>query len=120
MNQHQLHQDLSNLSPDELTAFSDRLGIPYSSLGGKSVSDKAGSLMSKMERNGRLPELIYLLLQARPELQAAYQAYPRAAPVPKAAGLDWLDRLAAGEGEAIEEPPTMKWDSKKHPRDSEQ
>jgi hypothetical protein len=117
MNQHQLHQDLSNLSPDELAAVCGRLGIHYNSLGGKSVSDKAGSLISKMERNGRLPELIALLIQAKPAPQPAGQT---AVATPREAQPDWLDRLAGGEGEAIEEPPTMKWDSKKHPRDSKQ
>lgn len=120
MNRQQLHQDLiTHLTPAELTAFSGRLGINYHTLGGKTSSDKAASLLSKMERNGRLPELVYWFIQAKPELEPAYHAYLQAETGPRDAHLGWLDSLAAGEGPSIEEPPTMRWDSEKYPRDDE-
>ncbi|MCP4360677.1 MAG: hypothetical protein GY796_21930 [Chloroflexi bacterium] len=117
MNRHQLRDDLvANFSKDELAQLSSRLGINFASLGGKSLSDKAGSLIGKVERSGRLPDLMLLLVQERPQLKPRYQKYLQPENSPRDNRLDWLDRMAAGEGQAIEEPPTMRWDSSQHPR----
>lgn len=118
MDRQQLSQDLAtHLSAAELAALAGKLGVEATSLGGKSQADKAKSLIGKAERNGRLPELVYWLVQAKPQLQPTYQSYLAAQSGPKDARLAWLDSLAAGEGPAIEEPPTMRWDSGVHPRD---
>ncbi len=120
MNRHQLLNDLTTtFTAVELAAFSARLGVNYPSLGGKTTADKAGSLIGKMERNGRLSELVYLLVQERPQLQKKYESLLKSESAPKDAHLEWLDGLAAGKGPAIEEPPTMRWDSTKHPREDD-
>lgn len=115
MDRYQLHADLvKNFSANELSRFAARLGVNYEQLGGKSLADKARSLIGKMERHGRLPQLIYRLIQEKPHLQPAYDSYLRAEEGPRDAYLEWLDGIAAGQGPAIEEPPTMRWDSEKH------
>ncbi len=117
MNQQQIHQDLTtHFSPDELVLLAGRVGVNFNSLGGKTPADKAGSLISKVERNGRLRELVYWMVQAKPALKVSYQAQLQRESAPKDSRLEWLDGLAAGEGPAIEEPPTMRWDSDEHPR----
>lgn len=117
MNLQQLHQDLvKHFSTYELASLCDSLAIDYESLGGKTLSDKAAILLNRVNRNGRWPELLRLIIQKRPQLQATYQPYLPTQTAVKDAHLAWLDGLAAGEGPAIEEPPTMRWDSGKHPR----
>lgn len=117
MKKQQIHQDLStHFSTDELVLLAGRVGVNFSTLGGKTLPDKAGSLISKVERNGRLTELVYWMVQAKPSLRVTYQAQLQREPAPKDSRLEWLDSLAAGEGPAIEEPPTMRWDSDEHPR----
>lgn len=120
MDRYQLHADLvKNFTGAELSRFAGRLGVNYEQLGGKTPDDKAGSLIGKMERHGRLPELIYRLIQEQPHLQPAYDSYLRTEEGPRDAYLEWLDGVAAGQGPAIEEPPTMRWDSGKHSLEDE-
>ncbi len=111
MDRVQLRDDLVNVfSAEELQALCRRLDVTYDGLGGKTLSDKATSLVGLMARNGRLTDLIVEVIRERPHLRHAYAEY---LPEPSLdeSKLDWLDRLAAGEGPAIEEPPTMRWDS---------
>ena len=118
MDRMRLRDDLvAHFSAEELALFSARLGISFTNLGGNDVSDKAVSLIGKMDRDGRLLELVYLLLQEEPQLRAEYQTFLEAEAAARNERLEWLDRMAAGEGPAIEEPPTMRWDSTKHPRE---
>lgn len=120
MNRLQLRNDLmETFLTETFIALSARLGVSYKSLGGKTTADKAASLISKMDRNGRLPELVYRLVQTDPTLLPRYQEYLRIESGPRDVNLEWLDSLAAGEGPAIEEPPTMRWDSSRHPPDPE-
>lgn len=117
MNRQQIHQDLSTqFTADELVLLAGRVGVNFNTLGGKTLPDKAGSLISKVERNGRLPELVYWMVQAKPALRVVYESQLQRESATKDSRLEWLDSLAAGEGPAIEEPPTMRWDSEEHPR----
>ncbi len=118
MNRVQLRDDLVTVfSEAELQALCHRLDVQYEMLGGKVPTDKVSSLIGLMERNGRLQELVVEMVQERPHLRHAYADYlPRDTAV-QDKNLDWLDRLAAGEGPAIEEPPTMRWDSDMHESD---
>lgn len=117
MNLIQLHQDLEkHFSAEELAGLCQQLAIPYDSLSGKTVSDKAASLLNKVNRHGRWAAFLGAMVQQKPQLQASYKRYLPEATAVKEAHLAWLDSLAAGEGPAIEEPPTMRWDSGKHPR----
>jgi hypothetical protein len=117
MNRQQIHQDLTtHFTADELVLLAGRVGVNFNTLGGKSLPDKTGSLISKVERNGRLPELVYWMVQAKPALGVVYKSQLQRESGAKDSRLEWLDGLAAGEGPAIEEPPTMRWDSEEHPR----
>lgn len=111
MDRIQLRDDLVTVfSEDEVQALCRRLDVSYDALGGKSASDKATSLVGLVERNGRLTDLVVEVVRERPHLRHAYAEYLPETPIDESR-LDWLDRLAAGEGPAIEEPPTMRWDS---------
>ncbi len=112
MDRTQLRDDLVTVfSEAEIQALCRRLDVGYEVLGGKNVTDKATSFVGLMERNGRLTELIIEVVRERPHLRAVYVDYlPKDSNVEEP-DLTWLDRLAAGEGPAIEEPPTMRWDS---------
>ena len=95
----------------EMVTLCQRLGLNYEELGGRSQRDKAGSLIGMMERNGRLPELVHEVVRERPHLDAVYGAYIAIETAAPEDPLSWLDRLAQGEGPAIEEPPTMRWNT---------
>ena len=95
----------------ELQVLANRVGIGFDQLGGQSIADKAGSLIGFVDRNGRLSELILEMIKERPHLElfyASHLAQFRQKPHPEE---DLLARWAAGEGEIIEEPPTMRWDN---------
>jgi len=100
---------LTVFTGEELAAVAKRLGFSYAELGGRMQADKAGSLIGQLDRHGRLPELILELVRERPHLLSPYQPFlpggGRSAAEP-----DWLAKWAAGEGEIIEEPPTLRWD----------
>lgn len=115
MDRVQLRDDLVTVfSTAELQVLCRRLDVQYDVLGGKMPSDKVSSLIGLMERNGRLQELVVEMIRERPHLRHAYAEYLPQDTAVKDTNLDWLDRLAAGEGPAIEEPPTMRWDSDRH------
>ena len=117
MDRVQLRDDLVNVfSEDELQALCRRLDVSYEALGGKILADKATSLVGLMARNGRLTDLVVEVIRERPHLRHAYAEYLPEAPLDESK-LNWLDRLAAGEGPAIEEPPTMRWDSDSFDKD---
>jgi hypothetical protein len=116
MNRMQLRDDiLTVFNQAEIEALCHRLGIKYQSLRGQNRQDKAGTLIGYLERHGRLPELVQELVRERPHLEEQYAAYLNAEQQMKDERLSWLERLASGEGPAIEEPPTMRWDSDLHP-----
>ncbi len=118
MDRTQLRDDMVSLFNEaELQVICRRLDVPYERLGGKTQTDRTVSLIGWMDRNGRLPDLVAELVRERPHLRQQYAAY---LPAPKAESdvdLSWLDRVAGGEGPAIEEPPTMRWDSDVHKLD---
>ncbi|MCP4422034.1 MAG: hypothetical protein GY805_35925, partial [Chloroflexi bacterium] len=95
----------------EFQALCQRLGVEYAGLRGQTQQDKAGILIGTMERNGRLPELVQELVGERPHLDKTYGAYIAIETAAPDDPLSWLDRLARGEGPAIEESPTMRWDT---------
>lgn len=112
MDRIQLRDDLLTVfNLEELQALCRRLGVEYASLRGRTRQDKAGILIGTMERNGRLPELVQELVQERPHLEDSYGAYIAIETAAPDDPLSWLDRLARGEGPAIEEAPTMRWDT---------
>lgn len=122
MNRLTLRDDLvAAFTPTEFAEFSKSLGFAYDRLGGRAHSDKVSSLIGKMERNARLPDLVTAFMVARPQWAARYEETSQPGNDGRDAHLLWLEDLAAGEGDAIEEPPTMKWDSSSHPpeKDSE-
>jgi len=118
MDRTQLRDDMEALfSEAEFQVICRRLDVPVERLGGKTQADKTVSLIGWMDRNGRLPDLVVELVRERPHLRQQYADY---LPVPTAdsdVDLSWLDRVAGGEGPAIEEPPTMRWDSDVHKLD---
>ncbi len=85
--------------------------MEYDQLRGKTPRDKAGLLIGTLERNGRLPELVQEVVRERPHLEVTYSAYVAIETAAPDDPLSWLDRLAKGEGPAIEEPPTMRWNT---------
>lgn len=110
MDRKQLRDDLLTVfNLEELQALCRRLGLHYDQLHGKTQRDKASLLIGKMERNGRLPELVQEVVRERPHLEEIYGAYIAIETAAPEDPLSWLDRLAQGEGPAIEEPPTMRW-----------
>ena len=114
MDRVQLRDDLLTVfNLEELQALCRRLGVDYAQLRGKTQADKAGLLIGTLERNGRLPELVQEVVRERPHLEEIYGAYIAIETAAADDPLSWLDRLAQGEGPAIEEPPTMRWDSEK-------
>ncbi len=118
MNRVQLRDDLVMVfSTAELGVLCRRLDVQDEALGGKVPSDKVSSLIGLMERSGRLQELVVEMVRERPHLRHAYAEYLPGDTAVKDTNLDWLDRMAAGEGPAIEEPPTMRWDSDLHESD---
>jgi hypothetical protein len=115
MDRVQLREDiLTVFNLEELQALCRRLGLEYDDLRGKSRQDKAGLLIGTMERNGRLPELVQEVVRERPHLEEIYGAYIAIETAAPEDPLSWLDRLAQGEGPAIEEPPTMRWQTEIH------
>ncbi len=118
MNRTQLRDDMVSLfSEAEFQAICRRLGAPVERLGGKTQADKTASLIGWLERNGRLPDLIVEVVRERPHLRPKYTDYLPPSPDATDVDLSWLDRVAGGEGPAIEEPPTMRWDSDVHKLD---
>jgi hypothetical protein len=112
MDRKQLRDDLLTVfNLDELQLLCRRLGVAYDQLRGKTQRDKAGLLIGTMERNGRLPELVQEVVRERPHLEETYGAYIAIETAAPEDPLSWLDRLAQGEGPAIEEPPTMRWNT---------
>lgn len=112
MDRVQLREDiLTVFNLEELQVLCRRLGLDYDLLRGKTRRDKAGLLIGTMERNGRLPELVQEMVRERPHLDEVYGAYIAIETAAPEDPLSWLDRLAQGEGPAIEEPPTMRWDT---------
>ncbi len=112
MDRIQLRDDLLTVfNIDEFQALCRRLGLEYAQLRGNSQADKAGILIGTMERNGRLPELVHEVVRERPHLDETYGAYIAIETAAADDPLSWLDRLAQGEGPAIEEPPTMRWNT---------
>ena len=110
MDRLQLRDDLLTVfNLDELQSLCRRLGVEYERLRGQTRQDKAGLLIGTMERNGRLPELVQEVVRERPHLEEMYGAYIAIETAAADDPLSWLDRLAQGEGPAIEEPPTMRW-----------
>lgn len=120
MNRLELRDDLmAAFTQEAFIDFCRELKVPYDALGGRAHSDKVGSLIGRMERNGRLPDLVTAFINARPLWAARYQEMDGQVRDDRDAHLEWLEDLAAGEGNAIEEPPTMKWDSGKHNTEEE-
>jgi len=112
MDRIQLRDDLLTVfNLEELQLLCRRLGLDYDRLRGQTQRDKAGLLIGTMERNGRLPELVQEVVRERPHLEEAYGAYIAIEAAAPEDPLSWLDRLAQGEGPAIEEPPTMRWNT---------
>lgn len=112
MDRKQLREDLLTVfNLEELQLLCRRLGVEYEQLRGKTQRDKAGLLIGTMERNGRLPELVQEVVGERPHLEETYGAYIAIETAAPEDPLSWLDRLAQGEGPAIEEPPTMRWNT---------
>lgn len=116
MNRIQLRDDLLTVfNEEEMRIFCPRFGLTYDALRGKGQRDKVGVLIGYMERNGRLPELISEMLKERPHLAARYQQNKPKISETADSTLSWLDEIAAGYGPAIEEPPTLKWNSRNAP-----
>ena len=114
MDRVQLREDLLTVfNLDEFQLLCRRLGLAYDGLRGQSRQDKAGILIGTMERNGRLPELVQEMVRERPHLEETYGAYVAIETAAPDDPLSWLDRLAQGEGPAVEEPPTMRWDTER-------
>ncbi len=112
MDRKQLRDDLLTVfNLEELQLLCRRLGVAYDDLRGKTHRDKAGLLIGTMERSGRLPELVQEVVRERPHLEETYGAYIAIETAAPEDPLSWLDRLAQGEGPAIEEPPTMRWNT---------
>jgi hypothetical protein len=117
MDKQQLRQDLLTVfNEQEMAAFCARLGFSYAQLGGSAAADRVSSLIGRMERNGRLPQMVAEMVRERPHLEPMYHTYLNSQNASTQDKLGWLDRLAAGEGRIIEEPPTMSWDSQINPR----
>ena len=83
---------------EELQLLCRRLGVDYEQMRGQTRQDKVGILISTMERNGRLLELVQELVRERPHLEESYAAYLAIETAAADDPLSWLDRLAQGEG----------------------
>lgn len=118
INRVQLRDDMVvAFNEEELAALCRRLDVAYAQLSGNTQRDRAGVLIGKMERLGRLAQLVAEIVQARPHLRSRYhdflaQERPLTPPAPDdEERLSWLDKIAGGAGAPIEEPPTMRWDT---------
>jgi hypothetical protein len=121
MDRVQLRNDLLTVfNLEELQALCRRMGVGYTDLRGQTQQDKAGLLIGTMERNGRLPELVQEIVRERPHLEESYGAYIAIETAAPEDPLSWLDRLAQGEGPAIEEPPTMRWQTEIHEEEEDE
>jgi hypothetical protein len=107
---------LAHFDESELRQFCHQLGdIGYDDLAGIKPRGKMAHLIAYMERRGRQPRLVRLLTTLQPQLTSKYRAIlhesdriqAQAAAIDDA--LNWLDELAAGEGAALDEAPTMTW-----------
>ena len=120
MDRLQLRDNLMTVfNREEMAALCLRLGLDYVELSGKTHRDKVSMLIGTLDRNGRLPELVRELVRERPHLEPTYSDYLASETAVDDDRLSWLDRLAAGEGPAVEEPPTMRWDTDVPPLDDE-
>lgn len=120
MDRVQLREDiLTVFNLQEFQTLCRRLGADYDQLRGNSPRDKVALLIGTLERKGRLVELVQEVVRERPHLEETYAAYVAIEAAVPEDPLSWLDRLAQGEGPAIEEPPTMRWQTDIHEEENE-
>ncbi|MCA9899144.1 MAG: hypothetical protein KC433_13210 [Anaerolineales bacterium] len=120
MDRVQLQEDiLTVFNLAEFQALCRRLGLEYDELRGNTQRDKVALLIGTLERKGRLLELVQEVVGERPHLEGTYGAYIAIEVATLDDALSWLDRLAQGEGPAIEEPPTMRWQTDIHEEKNE-
>lgn len=75
MDKVQLLDDLAgSFNSSELAELCLRLGIDHEELGGSGPRSQSLKLIGNMERRGRLPELIQVMIHLRPHLAEAYQS----------------------------------------------
>ncbi len=107
---------LNHFDEPELRQFCQQLGeVAYDDLAGDEPHTKITHLVNYLERRGRRRRLARQLVTLQPHLAPQYQSLLReldrirsqAAAIDDA--LSWLDELAAGQGAALEEPPTTTW-----------
>ncbi len=113
INNVQLRDELVlTFNESELRRLSTQLDISYKSLRGKTQRDRFGVLIGRMERLGRLPELVLALVTANPNYAQKYRSYLETqmpGQLDEKAKKHLID-LSQGRP-VIEEPPTMKWDT---------
>jgi len=101
MDHRQLLEDLlTSFSEIELKGLCLQLQISFEDLDGRNRGDKAQSLISFLEREGRISDLAQLMIKEKPVLATHYLNDDE---------LSWLDQVAGGELTPVEELPTLKW-----------
>lgn len=111
-----LNDLLDHFDEPGLRQFCQQLGeLDYDHLAGSEPRSKMTHLLDYLERLGRRRRLVNLLISLKPQLTAKYRSFLleldrlRAQEVAIDDALSWLDNLAAGEGAALDEPPTTAW-----------
>lgn len=114
INRTQLRDDLViAFNEPDLEVLCERLDVAYSELNGKTQRDRVSVLIGRLERNHRLGELVAYLVAQRPQYVSRYGRF---AAEPGQTNDDesssWLLDYAQGEGNVVEEGPTMvtDWD----------
>lgn len=111
-----LNDLLDHFDEPGLRQFCQQLGeLDYDHLAGTEPRPKMTHLIDYLERLGRRQRLVNLLSSLRPQLAPKYRPFlqdidrlgAQEAAIDDA--LSWLDNLAAGEGAALDEPPTTAW-----------
>lgn len=114
INRIELRDDLViAFTENELKSLCRKLDIPYDLLHGKTQQDRFGVLIGRLERQNRLPELVLALVTANPNHTAKYKAYLEEK-LPgrlEESSASFLLDASKGSGPAIEEPPTMTWNT---------
>lgn len=115
INRVQLRDDLVvAFTENELETLSEQLEISYASLHGKTQRDRFTVLIGRLERQNRLPDLVLALVLANPNYKERYAAYLESTVPGKLSTYEstYLLDLSQGGGSAVEEPPTMTWDTR--------
>lgn len=114
INNRQLRDELVlTFTENELKTLAAQVEIPYQSLRGKTQADRFSVLIGRLERLGRVPDLVLALVTANPNYKDKYAVYLEQSLPGKLdeSVTNILLDISKGSAPMIEEPPTVRWET---------